>query len=65
MEGGLGLKKEGESTEEKEKAINRNCEADRSKACRFKMEGKRRFKMEGKRRQKGERLIITKKRARF
>ncbi len=53
MDGGVGFKKEGESTEE---AINHNRKADgigEVRQCRFKMEGKRR--------QKGERLIITKK----
>ncbi len=56
MEGGIGFKKEGESTEEKVKVIN----------CSWKVDGigevrQYRFKMEGKRMQKGERLIITKK----
>ena len=57
MEGGIGFKKEGESTEEKVvKVINCSWKADGISEVR-----QYRFKMEGKRRQKGEQLIITKK----
>ncbi len=57
MEGGVDFKKQGKSTEEKVKGDYRNWNADEIGEVR-----QCRFKMEGKRRQKGERLIITKKR---
>ena len=43
MEGRVGFKKEGGSTEEKVKAINRNWAGgigEVAKGCRFKMEGR-------------------------
>ena len=49
MEGGVGFKKGGKCTKEKKAGV-----ISEVRRCRFKMEGKRR--------QKGERLIITKKR---